>query len=142
MTQSRGFSLIEVMIAVAIVGILSAVALPSYRDYVTRGRLVEVTNALSDARVRLEQFYADNRSYGGGGGGCGPAMPPAESFTITCALTNAGQGYALTGSGTGPMSGFVYTLDQANRRATVSFGSHWGSVPADGATRWLLRRGS
>ena len=48
--QVRGFTLIEVMIAVAIIGILSAVAYPSYRDYITRGQLTDATTGLSTVR--------------------------------------------------------------------------------------------
>ena len=85
--NARGFSLIELMIVVAVVAILSAVAIPSYRDYTIRAQLIEATNALSDTRVRMEQFYADNRTYGGGG--CGVAMPVLERFTLACATTAA-----------------------------------------------------
>jgi type IV pilus assembly protein PilE len=139
--KSRGFTLVEVMIVVAIVGILATVAVPSYRDYVLRSRLVDMTNALSDARVRLEQAYADNRSYLDAGGACGAAMPVVEYFEVACEPGGDGQSYALTGTGTGVMSGFVYTLDQANRRATVAWPSHWGEIPSEGATRWLLKKG-
>lgn len=139
--KSSGFTLIEVMIVVAIVGILAAVAIPSYRDYVMRSRLVEVTDALSDTRVRLEQAYADNRSYAGVDGDCGVQMPVLEHFDVTCAPGGTGQTYTLTGSGTGVMAGFAYTLDQANRRATTGWHASWGSVPAEGASRWLLKKG-
>ena len=88
--NARGFSLIELMIVVAVVAILSAVAIPSYRDYTIRAQLIEATNALSDTRVRMEQFYADNRTYGAGA--CGVAMPVLERFTLACATTAAGQG--------------------------------------------------
>jgi type IV pilus assembly protein PilE len=139
--KSRGFTLVEVMIVVAIVGILATVAVPSYRDYVLRSRLVEATSALSDARVRLEQAYADNRSYAGADGACGVQMPVVEHFLVTCEPGGNGQTYALTGTGSGVMTGFVYTLDQANRRATVSWPASWGAIPAEGATRWLLKKG-
>lgn len=88
--NARGFSLIELMIVVAVVAILSAVAIPSYRDYTIRAQLIEA-NALSDTRVRMEQFYADNRTYGAGA--CGVAIPVLERFTLACATTAAGQGY-------------------------------------------------
>ena len=59
----RGFTLIEVLITVAIVAILAAVALPSYTDYVTRSKLVEATSSLTDMRVRLDQYFLDSRQY-------------------------------------------------------------------------------
>src|SRR5664279_3839562 len=59
----RGFTLIEVMIVVAIVAVLAAIALPSYTDYIRRGKIIDATSKLSDARVHLEQWFQDNRSY-------------------------------------------------------------------------------
>ncbi len=64
-SRIAGFTLIEVMITVAIIAILAAVALPNYIDYVTRSRLVEAKSNLSDMRTRLEQYFLDNRSYPG-----------------------------------------------------------------------------
>ena len=63
---ARGFTLIEVMIVVAIVAVLAAIALPNYADYVKRGKIIEATSALSDLRTRYEQYYLDNRTYAGG----------------------------------------------------------------------------
>ncbi|HTS84956.1 MAG TPA: prepilin-type N-terminal cleavage/methylation domain-containing protein, partial [Usitatibacter sp.] len=60
--QARGFTLIEVMIVVAIIAILAAIAVPSYQDYVTRGRIIEATGGLGDARNKMEQYFQDNRS--------------------------------------------------------------------------------
>src|SRR5688500_3851726 len=57
MHKQHGFTLIELMIAMAVMAILAAVAMPAYNDYVRRGMLVEATNNLSDMRVRMEQFY-------------------------------------------------------------------------------------
>lgn len=58
------------MIAVAIIGILAAVALPAYNDYVRRGQLPEAFNALSDCRTKMEQYYQDNRNYGSSATAC------------------------------------------------------------------------
>ncbi|MEJ6002583.1 type IV pilin protein [Paucibacter soli] len=53
--ESRGFTLIEILIALAVVGILVAVALPSYRDYVTRSKLSEATDAVVPMQMELGQ---------------------------------------------------------------------------------------
>jgi len=57
MKKQRGFTIIELMIAVAIIAILAAIALPAYNDYIQRGKLTEAFTGLADFRVRMEQFY-------------------------------------------------------------------------------------
>lgn len=136
---SQGFTLIEAMIVVVVLGILAAVAIPNYSRYVTRGNLVEATNGLAEYRVRMEQFYQDNRTYANGGN-CGVPVPTnLTNFAITCAIGAGGQAYTATATGAGNTAGFVYTVDQANVRATTGVGTHWGSLPADAATRWVTR---
>jgi type IV pilus assembly protein PilE len=55
-TLSRGFTLIEIMIVVAIVAILAAIAMPAYSDYITRGKVLDATNGLQSVRTQLEQY--------------------------------------------------------------------------------------
>lgn len=125
----RGFTLIEALITVAIVVILGSVALPTYREYVRRGTLPEAQTFLSDYRIKLEQFYQDNRNYGTGG--CGLAAggnaswsgfnPGAKNFGFVCALTNGGQGFTVTATGSNVATGHVYTVNEAGTRATTTF---------------------
>lgn len=129
----RGFTLIELMIVVAIVAILAGVAMPSYFDYVRRGQLPEAQAALSDFRVKMEQYYQDNRNYGTGN--CADVGPPtwsagngtltyaaAQFFTYGCVLTGGGQGYTVTASGSGGRAvGHAYTVNQNNARTTTQF---------------------
>lgn len=121
--RQQGFTIIEIMIAVGIVAILAAVALPSYRDYILRGKLVDAHTALSDYRVQMEQFYQDNRRYDGGGlGGCGAAAPTSKYFTFTCAPGAApAQTYTTTATGIAAQgtSGFAFTINEANARTTA-----------------------
>lgn len=139
----RGFTLIEMMIVVAIVAILAAVALPSYRSYVRRGQLPESITGLSDFRIKMEQFYQDNRSYGAAACADGANSPPWASFAPTgaqhfgfkCALTDNGQGYLITASGNGALtSGYSYSLDQNNNKVTITFEGN-----AVNRTCWLMR---
>ena len=135
-----GFTLIEVMIVVAVLGILAAIGIPNYSRYVTRGNLVEAGNALSEYRVRMEQFYQDNRTYQNAGGLCGQAVPAAlNNFGVACAITAAGQAFTATATGAGNTNGFVYTINQANVRATTAIPTYWGPLPADAGTKWVTR---
>lgn len=94
MKATRGFTLIEVMITVVIVSILGAIAIPQYSDYVTRGRIPTATNALADMRIRMEQFFQDNRTYSNAGA-CGVPNPTGLShFGVACVITAAG--YQIT----------------------------------------------
>ncbi len=61
--RSRGFTLIELMIVVAVVAILATIALPAYNDSVRKGKRSDAKAGLMDAASRLEQFYLDNKSY-------------------------------------------------------------------------------
>lgn len=61
--RPAGFSLIELMIVVAIIGILAAIAFPSYNNYVLRGKRAEARNALMDLAAREERYYSDNNKY-------------------------------------------------------------------------------
>lgn len=151
MKRKQGFTLIELMVAVAVISILAAVAFPSYQDYTRRSMITEATSTLADFRVRMEQFYQDNRTYAGGGlGGCGataPAAADARYFTYTCALDTtggmpAGQSYQAraTGNAGSNVAGFVFTVNEQNTRATTGMHSSWGTLPADAGTRWVTRK--
>lgn len=134
----RGFTLIELMIAVAVVGILAGIAYPSYVDHVRRGKIAAALGELSAARVRLEQYYQDHRDYGSTAGGCGVAMPSSPGFEFTCAWGPAGtsQSFLLTASGQGGMAGYAYTVDQADHQVTTQFAGQ-GMTSAC----WLKRKG-
>src|SRR5689334_17268788 len=132
--RRAGFTLIEVMIAVAIVAILAAVAFPSYVDYVRRGKITEATAALATMRVQMEQYFQDNRTYANVAGipapcaaGSAVAGPlNARYFDFSCDTpARTATTYTLTATGRANvgMGGFVFTVNEQNLQASVITGT-------------------
>lgn len=126
--KARGFTLIELMIVVAIVGVFAAIALPSYNSYLARGKIVEAMNGLADYRVRMEQYFQDNRNYGTASTACPIPVGTSKNFTFTCvagAATPTATYIATAASVAGALGAaagsYTYTVDQSNARATTSF---------------------
>ena len=140
MKRSRGFTLIEVMVVVAIIAILAAIAIPSYTDYVRRGRITEAISTLASFRVKMEQYFQDNRSYVGAcvAGTIAPLPLLTANWVYACPAP-AANAYTVTATGVvgGTMDGFRYTIDQAGARTTVMAApSTWlGS-----GNCWVLKR--
>ena len=142
--KQSGFTLIEIMVTVAIVAILATIALPSYQEYVTRSRFSDATSALANKRVQIEQFFQDARTYEGAPGcaddDADSASPTSTLFDFSCGDTANENGFTLTASGRAgtPMAGFTFTINEAgNRASTVPAGSGWTANP----NCWIRAKG-
>lgn len=124
--KNNGFTLIELMITVAIVAILASVALPSYNEYITRSKFAEATSELAARRVRMEQFFQDNRTYLASAttvpttNACAADTTTSKYFDFGCSVNDAAN-FTLqaTGKSGGSMDGFAFTINQAGSRATT-----------------------
>lgn len=136
---SKGFSLIELMIALAVAAIIAAIAVPAYQDHMLRAHIPDATSTLSALAMRLEQHYQDHREYGTTKDGCAVAMPTHQFFTFNCVAQNGGQSFLLTasGQGKGQISEFAFTLDQNGSAKTTQLPKAWGKTPAN---CWVTKR--
>lgn len=145
MQRHSGFTLIEMLITMAVIAILAAIALPNYTAYITRSKITEATTNLLAMRTKLEQYYLDNRSYVGA---CAPgtvaALPPADSqkyFDIDCPTLTDGPPQAYTirakGKAGGDLASMTLTIDQANAHKTVSVPTGW-TLPATNC--WVSKK--
>lgn len=123
-STSRGFTLIELMIVVAIVAILSAIALPSYRNYILRSRIPDATSKLAANQVKMEQFFQDQKAYNTSANAnatCATDSSSSKYFTFSCTSASPYSTYTLTATGNSSngMGGFTYTVNESNVRAST-----------------------
>ena len=143
MRSARGFTLIEVMITVAIVAILAAIAVPSYTDYITRSKIQEATSSLLAMRTKVEQYFQDSRTYFGAcvAGTVAPLPAGLKYFTVSCPTLTATQ-YIIRAAGgiagdDQSMTGFRFEINEANARTTATVPAGW-NLPA--TTCWVLKK--
>ena len=138
-SRRRGFTLIELMIAVAIVAILSMVAYPSYRDYVVRTHITDGVNGLAAVRANMERHFQDNRTYATVGTfttPCGTATT-FGSFAVSCSGTPDATTFTVQAVGSGPTAGFTFTINQQDVRATTAAPTGWATC----ASQWITKKG-
>jgi type IV pilus assembly protein PilE len=143
MQAAKGFTLIELMITVAIVAILASVALPAYNDYVTRSKFTEAHTHLSDLRVKFEQRFQDARRYDTGG--CiTPTGTQIKYFDFTCpTLTSDTFTAQAAGKAGTDLAGIKFTINESNVRTTeVISGSTIANKGYTGNTTcWVTKKG-
>lgn len=113
LSSNRGFTLIELMIVVAVIGILASIALPAYTGYVERAKASEAVNVLSAVSIKMEQKFQDTGVYA-----CITAAWSQNYFNFTCDATAAD--FTLNATGVDSMAAYGYSINAAEQHATTA----------------------
>jgi len=137
MRKQTGFTLIEIMVVIAIIAILAAIAVPNYTEHITRSKIQEAVSALGVEQTRMEQFFQDNHSYVGG---CALRIHDrTQHFTLAC--NDGVRTFSITATGVGSMTGFEYEINHLGQRRTNMVPSKW-SAAITPANCWIASKGA
>jgi type IV pilus assembly protein PilE len=137
--KAKGFTLIELMITVAVVAILARIAVPAYTSYLARGKVADAMASLADYRVKMEQYFQDNRNYGTAGAACSVPAPASQYFTYSCLVGTPSTSFAATATSIAGALGsaagaYTYSINESNTKSTSKFK---GSAVTKSC--WLIR---
>lgn len=137
--HERGFTLIEVMVVIVIVGILASIALPAYQNYILRSRAQTAGSDLVALALAIDNSYQRNLTYPVSGGSvaaggyvtaAGLSWSPSQTGFFNYTVDVGSGTYTLTAAGSGASTGCTLTLNNGNVR-TVS-----GGKPCGGLSSW------
>jgi type IV pilus assembly protein PilE len=123
--SSRGFTLIEIMIVIAIIAILTAIAVPSYSSYIQRGARAEAKSALLLAAQAIERFHTDNGTYVGASIAANMAQTPSQGgakYQIALVGTPTSSTFAVSATPVGSMTTDecgTFSIDQSGLKTAA-----------------------
>jgi len=134
----KAFTLIELLIAVVILAIVSKLAYGAFSDIIRRSKMTTAFAIAASYADLMERYYTTNNKYGSRA--CGGTLPASvEDFSFSCVLGTGGQTFVATATGSGPVDGYVYTIDQMGAKKTTKFNGVALSDPVP--TCWRQEQG-
>lgn len=125
LTRAAGFTLIELMVVVAIIAVLTAIALPAYTKYVTKAHRVAAEGCLSESSNYMERYYTTNLSYKSGTGGAN-TLPPFD-----CAATQQTGSYYKYDFPAGSLSVSSYEVEAVPIGSQLTNDTNCGTLTLD-----------
>jgi type IV pilus assembly protein PilA len=129
-TLQKGFTLIELMIVVAIIGILAAVAIPAYQDYIARAQVSEAVNLLASGKTGMAEYFADKATW-----------PPSATDVMGSVGGKYTQNITITASATTGTLTLEATMKSTGINASITRGTVI-LYTTDGGKIWTCSPGS
>lgn len=133
MKKQQGFTLIELMIVVAIIAILAAIALPAYQDYVARAQVSEAMSLSSGARTAVAEYYADRGAWPSANASAGLAAPASINGKYVRQVQLGANGVITAtmkaaGSVSSKVAGGTFILVPTDQQGSISWTCNTGSI--------------
>ena len=112
-TMQKGFTLIELMIVVAIIGILAAIAIPAYTDYTARAKVTEAVGALASAKTSVSEFFTSQGVMPSSANAAGINIAPAGQYVKSI-------GYTKTSDTVGVVTATLQNINTAANNTSFS----------------------
>ena len=135
MKKQQGFTLIELMIVVAIIGILAAIAIPAYQDYTIRAQVSEGINLAAGSKTAVTEFYQDTGGWPADNTAAGVEVPASINGKYTTSVTIAANSITVAygASANANIAASTLTLVAVDRTGAVE----WDCTSANLPNKWV-----